>query len=172
VHDPMQLPTGEIMTTPLYFDAYTTAIETYPDDNVELKIVDVTLAGSVLNAHETATFNVKVINNGPITLKDVRVKIEALNGTQVHFTGGAAGFFGSITTGPLGHDVLENQSKKFDLFLGKPPFELKAGAAQSKAQLIKVTLEDWTADLTSIYTDHTDARPTVSDGYSAEVNPV
>jgi len=69
------------MTTPPYFDTYTTAIETYPDDNVELHIVDLTFQGSVLTANETATFNVKVTNNGPVTLQDVRLKIE---GPQRH----------------------------------------------------------------------------------------
>jgi hypothetical protein len=34
--------------------------------------------------------------------------------------------------------------------------------------LIKVTLEDWTAGLTRIYSDHTDARSQVNDTFSAE----
>lgn len=157
------------MTTPLYFDAYTTAIETYPDDNVELEIVDLTFQGSALNAHETATFNVKVTNKGPVTLQDVRVKIKALNGAQVHFTGGSAGFFGEIVTSPLEHDVREHESKKFELFSGKNPFEFKAGEPQPSSDLIKVTLEDWTADLSHIYTDHTEARPKVHATFNAEV---
>jgi hypothetical protein len=61
-----QMPNGENMTTPPYFDAYTPAIETYPDDNVKLHMVDLAFRGSVLNASETATFNVKVTNNGPV----------------------------------------------------------------------------------------------------------
>ena len=156
------------MTTPLYFDAYTTAIETYPDDNVKLKIVDVTPAvGNSINEGELAKFNVKVTNNGPVTLKDVKVKIEGLNGTQVGNTGGPL-LFDSITSS-LNHDVQEDESKKFDLFQDKGPFQLKAGAAAPKEGLIKVTLEDWTADLSRIYTDHTEARSQVNDTYSAEV---
>src|SRR5690242_19282215 len=83
------------MTTPGYFDAYTDAIESYPDENVDIKIViaDSDIPGSALNEHEIVTFNVEVTNNGPVTLQDVQLRITGLSGAAVRFTDNSSGSF-------------------------------------------------------------------------------
>jgi hypothetical protein len=159
------------MTTPLYFDSFTTAIETYPDDNVELEIVDVSFPGSALNEHEVGNFNVRVTNNGPVTLKDVQLKITGLNGTLVGGTGSPASLVTSFTTdkGDL-DDVVEGHSKKLPLtVIGIAPLSFKAPGASALEELIEITLDNWYPDFEHIYTDHTTASTKVSATFSHKV---
>ena len=69
------------------FNQYTAAIETYPDDNVEIAIANVQYPGAVLNPHESGTFDVQITNNGPVTVRDLTLHVSGENGTLVRHAG-------------------------------------------------------------------------------------
>src|SRR4051794_30751994 len=75
-----------------FFEDMTTAVETYPVDNVVLKIVDVVIPGDVLNEEEEGTFRVQVINNGPLNMTGVTVRIRGQHGATVKNSGALASF--------------------------------------------------------------------------------
>ena len=78
-----------------------TDVETYPETNVQLEIVEATFPGSGLNEDEQGTFRVKVANTGPLVLTNVTVRIKGQNGAMVANNGAAAPFVSQFVTGAL-----------------------------------------------------------------------
>ena len=75
-------------------DDITDAVDAYPTTYVTLTIVDIDKDGDYVNTGEEVRFHVKVTNNGPMTMKDVRLKAVAKNGTEVKSGGVARGVRG------------------------------------------------------------------------------
>ena len=142
-----------------FFDDMTTALETYPVDNVTIEIVDVVFAGSAINVGEEGTFKVRVNNNGPLEMTDVILKISSQNGARVRNNGGAAPpfaseFITSLTQIPTitGHDGSVTSTG------GGFKFKAPAGAQGAKV-LIKATIEGWNANLNHILNSHSKELP-------------
>lgn len=149
-----------------FFDNMITAVETYPETNVTLEIVDVTITGNVLNVNEIANFRVKVSNTGPLNLTNVTVRIKGLNGATVANNGAAAPFVSEFITQELPTITGHGGSA---LTVGSPlKFKAPAGAQASK-NLVKATLEAWDSDLNHILLAHSDPLDTVQGIYAAEV---
>jgi hypothetical protein len=149
-----------------FFDDMTSALASYPEADVQLEIVDVTVPGDVLNVSEIANFRVKVTNTGPLNLSNVTLRIKGMNGATVANNGAAAPYVSEFVTQALptigGHGGSQ-------LTVGSPlKFKAPAGAQVSK-NLVKATLEAWDADLDHILLAHSDPLDTVKTTYAAEV---
>jgi hypothetical protein len=147
-----------------------TAVATYPETNVVLEIVEVEFPYDALNVDEEGSFRVRVTNNGPLNLTDVTLKIKGLNGALVK-SGGAADLEyrdefikGTIekVAGDGGSELTTGSKMNF-----RAPSE-PSEDGESK-NLIKVTLEDWNADLDRILNLHTDPLGTVKATFAAVV---
>jgi hypothetical protein len=149
-----------------FFNDMNDALQTYPETNVMLEIVDVTFPEDALNASEIANFRVQVRNTGPLELTGVTRRIKGLNSATVADNGAAAPFVDEFVTQELptigGHVGVEQT-------VGSPlKFKAPAGAQLSK-NLIKVTLEAWDANLNHIPIGHSDPLDTVKATYAVEV---
>jgi hypothetical protein len=148
------------------FDDMTTAIESYPSDRLEIEIVDVEVPGAVLNVTEEARFRVKVTNRGPLHIKNLQVKVKALNGAQVKH-GGAAAPYGSEFVSEVFDRV---QAHGGEALSPGSSYVLKApGRAQSSRPLVSAELHDWDADLNHILLHHASAVPGVKGDYATRV---
>jgi hypothetical protein len=150
-----------------FFDDMQAALETYPETNVTIEIVDVVLStGDVLNVNETATFRAKVTNTGPLNLTGVTVRIRGLSGATVKDSGAAAPFVTEFVSAPL---PTINGHGGSQLSVGSK-YTLKAPAsAQASKNLVRATLEAWDGNLDHILLAHSDPLTSVKGIYAAEV---
>jgi hypothetical protein len=143
-----------------FWDDYATAVQFYPETNVELEIVDVDPEnGDSINEGEEGTFTIQISNNGPLTLTDVEFEVRALNGMRVaHETGHHPWKEVLPSNGFVSIDVVEhNQTIK-----SQHGFRFKApGDPQPVRDLIEVSLAGWNADPGHIHTNHTGSLPNV-----------
>lgn len=166
-----------------FFDNFVDAIETYPDTNVTIEIVDVETEGDALNVNEEATFKVKVTNNGPLNLAGVMLRMKGLHGTTLRRplvidsptplrSGAPAGraspeslqWVEEFVSTPLALIEGDGGSQS------SPTFTLKApGSPLTAKNLVKASLEAWDADLTRILVDHSKAVETVKGIYNGDV---
>lgn len=149
-----------------YFDDMNAAIETYPETDVTIEIVDVVFPGSALNAGEIGTFRVKVTNTGPLHLDGVTLRIKGLNGATVADNGAIAPFVSEFVTQELPRINAHGGSQ---LTVGSS-LKFKAPArAQASRDLVKASLEDWDANLDHILLAHSDPVASVNDTYAVQV---
>ncbi|WP_341890430.1 hypothetical protein [Variovorax sp. YR752] len=149
-----------------FFDDMNAALETYPETNVTIEIVDVVLTGSALNVNETASFRVKVTNTGPLNLTGVTLRVKGQNGATVKDSGAIAPFVSEFVGAELATIAAHGGSQ---LSPGSP-YTLKApGAAQAAKTLVKASLEAWDANLDHILLAHSDPLATVKGTYSSAV---
>lgn len=149
-----------------FFDDFTNALETYPETEVQLEIVEVNFPNSALNVDETATFRVKVTNTGPLVLTDVTLRIKGLNGATVANNGAAAPFVAEFVTQPIASVAAHGGS---ETTVGSPLKFKAPGSAQEAQNLVRATLEDWNANTDHIFNGHSDPLDTVRANFAAEV---
>jgi hypothetical protein len=151
-----------------FFDDFTNALETYPETEVQLEIVEVSFPDSVLNVEETATFRVKVTNTGPLNLTDVSLRIKGLNGATVANNGAAAPFVSEFVTQTIDSIAAHGGSQTT---VGSPLKFKAPSSAQDSLNLVRATLEDWNANPDHIFDGHSDPLDTVRANFAAEVVP-
>ena len=117
-----------------FFDDFTNALETYPETEVQLEIVEVNFPNSALNVDETATFRVKVTNTGPLVLTDVTLRIKGLNGATVANNGAAAPFVAEFVTQPIASVAAHGGS---ETTVGSPLKFKAPGSAQEAQNLVR-----------------------------------
>lgn len=144
-----------------FFDDYTAALESYANDYVELEIVNVLVPGSALNEGERGTFDVRIRNNGPLSMADVQVRIRGLNGTKVKDAAAIAPYASQFVTsvGQFPTITAHNGSNPQEN-IGGFGFEAPA-SAQAPADLVEVTLEEWKADLVHLHVNHSHGSASV-----------
>lgn len=142
-----------------FFDDMTTALETYPVNNVTIEIIDVVFAGNAINVGEEGTFKVRVDNSGPLELTDMTLKISGQNGVRVRNNGAASPPFASeFVTGQTQIPTISGHNGSVISTGGGFKFKAPAGAQASKV-LIKATIEEWNANLNHILNGHSDPLP-------------
>ncbi len=151
-----------------FFNDMAAALAAYPETEVTLEFVEVGIPGEALNVGETATFKVKITNNGPLDLTGVTLRVKGLNGAKVADIGVIAPFEPEFVTQaavPLvrgaGGSALTLGPLKF-----KAPAQATGGSVKD---LVKVTLEDWDASLDRILNVRSQPLPTVSKTFSDRV---
>ena len=99
---PGPIGNGPIFDAPVrtVLDDIKDAVEAYPTTYVKLEIVDIEKDGDIVNTGEEVRFHVKVTNDGPMTMKDVRLKAVAKNGTEVKSGRGRSRFRDGSSVGP------------------------------------------------------------------------
>ncbi len=154
-----------------FIDDYTTGINTYPDENVVIEIVDVDVnGGGALNTNDEGSFRVQVTNNGPLTLTDVVLKVEGLNGTKVKQNGAGSSYEQVFLTSSGVVEQLPAVTHNNTVVSTGSAFGFKAPARNMPvSDLIKITFEDWKPDFEHIHTSHTNERPTVTAVYRDNV---
>jgi hypothetical protein len=153
-----------------FFDDYTAAVESYPAQHMELEIVDISFVdgSNALNEGEAGGFRIKLINNGPLHVREGQFKVRGLNGMKVKPNGAGAPYVSEFVTsiGQLdtvgGHGGTSTSN-------GSPFGFLAPSHRQSVRDLIEVTLEDWRADLEHIHDNHSRKEPTVRATYRDRV---
>jgi hypothetical protein len=134
---PLQIP------TPTILDQIAGAVAAYPATDVRLDIIDVTFPGDALNTNEQGGFVVKVTNNGPLTMKDVLVKVVAKNGAQVK-NGSALAVFDSEA---ISANIIETiaGSGGSDDTDARFVFKAPAGTKSEGTVLLEATVHSWNA---------------------------
>jgi hypothetical protein len=64
-------------------DDLVSAANDYPTTSVVVEIADVTFPGTVINGLEEGNFRVKITNNGPLEIDNLKLTISGENGVQV-----------------------------------------------------------------------------------------
>ena len=69
-------------------DDIANAVRDYPKKYVDLVFADVDPeVGDSINVNEKANFRIRVVNNGPLTMRDVKIRVVAKNGAKVKGNG-------------------------------------------------------------------------------------
>jgi hypothetical protein len=148
-----------------FFDDMTQALETYPQTNVDIEIIDFKPAnGKALNVDEVATFAVKVTNRGPLNLTNVRLLLKALNAKLIGVAGQPVDSKHSATLAEIHGNGGAKITETFSLKAPSKP--TKQGKTED---LVKVTLDAWDANLDRILIDHSNALDSPSAVKAAEV---
>jgi hypothetical protein len=148
------------------FDKILDDFVAYPKNNVVLEVIDVQPAsGNSINEGETASFKVKVTNNGPLNLTNVKLKVVGENGATVRaavflpfepfFISAELPFIGADG----GSDILSL------------PFLQAPAREQESKTLVSVHIHDYEADLGSILENKGGPRLNAKGEYAAEVAP-
>jgi hypothetical protein len=87
--------------TSTFFTDMVQAVEDYAEANVRIEITDVFIKDQALNTDEKMEARAKVINNGPLNMTNVILRITALNGAQVAHGSLGADFEDEIFTTPI-----------------------------------------------------------------------
>lgn len=153
-----------------FFDDMKAALEAYPETDVQLEIVDVFIGGDeVINVGESGGFRVKVTNNGPLNLTGVTVRVKGLNGTTVSDNNGGPRVEEFVTAPAFPVITGSGGSATSSPRLGfTAPSEDSDGETQN---LIKVTLEEWNANLNHILLGSSEPLSTVQAIFASEVHP-
>ena len=152
-----------------FFQDMTDAVATYPEDYVDLEIVDVTYPGSVLNVNDEGSFRVRVTNRGALRLNGLTLKVTGRNGALVANNGAISPFVDEFVTQPLPQIAAHGGSEET---VGSPLKFRAPGSAQDAKNLIKVTLDAWDPDLDHILLAHSDPLETVKTTFRSDVAPV
>jgi hypothetical protein len=144
------------------------AMEAYPATFVELEFVDVEPAsGTVLNTNEEAEFRLRVFNRGPLTMRDVVIKIVGKNGAKVKDNGVIAQFetetLVSTIDSVAGHND-ENPQETLLLHLKAPPREKADGT-----DLVEAYVDSWNGDWLHTLNSHSRAATAPNGVYESAV---
>jgi len=127
------------------------AVDAYETDQCATEIVDFAITGnggSILNVGETFQFKVKVTNQGPLDMKNVRLRA---NGTSFADVALSTGSFGSSALSSS-FNLDAHQNHTTGLFRGK----CKASTSGAK-DIATARVDSWDASLDHILIDHTGA---------------
>jgi hypothetical protein len=120
--------------------------------------------GDALSTNEEADFTLRIFNNGPLTMKDVKLRVVAKNGAKVKGAGAADVFDGEafantiVTVG--GHESKTTES----LHLKAPP-----GIKPAGTELVEAYVDDWNALWTYTLNQESGASDDPSGVYDAPV---
>ena len=144
-------------------DDFATALESYPVDSTNVRIVDVTGPGQV-NTGDVFTFQVRIVNDGHINMTGVSLHVAGRGGALVG-TSNAGPFDGSMTVEGLTVDG-ESTRDTANLFFKAPDDEQPAGTV-----LVEAHIAEWSGDLNELFENHTNHAIFPSGTYSARVFP-
>ena len=147
-------------------DEINDAVVAYPPNYVRLALVNIDRDGTDVNTGEQVRFNVRVTNDGPMTMKDVRLKAVAKNGTEVK-NQGAADVFGPDALGATVIETLSGHgaSNEETLFILEAP----NGVKPDGTLLVEVTVEEYNLLWDHILIGHSDPTTTPKATFSSSV---
>jgi hypothetical protein len=155
---PSPIESGPVSAVPAaasaFFNDFRAAMHDYPEEFVELEIVEVDVPGDVLNTGERGTFRVQLTNNGLLDMTEVTLKVQGLNGTLVK-TGGAADtqFRQELTIG-MAAETIVGQGGVSVTQGSKLQFQAPANTKPSGTPLVKATIAGWNGSLLRLLNGH------------------
>jgi hypothetical protein len=151
--DPLTLPLVP-GAAEAFFNDFRAAMHDYPEQFVELEIVEVDFPGNVLNTTDQGTFRVRLTNNGLLDMTDVSLKVQGLAGTLVK-TGGAADleYREELTIG-MNSETIVGQGGVSLTQGSKLQFKAPAGTKPAGTQLFKATIAGWNGSLVRLLNGH------------------
>lgn len=149
------------------------ACETYADKYLKVEIHAVNPEGGALNPGDTASFKVRVHNDGPLHLTGLTVLLSAEhNSVKVGRHGWADGQFSyqsavvdTVPAHMLDGDWIDVPDENDDHFHFWVHEQLPV------SDLVSVSVKDWNLDLLHLLDSHTDPSATAHDTYRAQVFP-
>jgi hypothetical protein len=147
-----------------------TELESYTETYVDLEFVDVTLesgSGDVININEDVMFKLRVHNRGPLTLTDVRLRIEGKSGAKVKGNGALAEYDREAFANTIDRIQGHNGNSLYDtevLWVKAPPRTKPAGT-----DLVQAFVEDYNADIDHLLVSHTRTSETPSGTFESAV---
>lgn len=165
-----------------FFDDMASAIQTYPDTNVVIDIVNFKpLVDTALNESEEATFKVRITNSGLLTLAGVTLRVKAENGATLRRpldipTQPVASarltpstHVAELVSKPIAKVAANGGTATSEVFTLKAPPDDTSGVS---TRLLTVTLDGWDADLSHLLNDKSKARAAVKDTHAEVVHPL
>ncbi len=151
---------------------FTNAIESYPHEFLTLSIVEVDPPGSTVNALDDVQFRIQVANSGPLNVLQLNILVEGLNGTLVKSNGAAAQWVSSFTVSGNFFGDVPAHSAATPVVSGGNKFHFKPSTSSSVSRdLLRITADEWNADLVHPLVSHSRADALANDVYSAVVSP-
>jgi hypothetical protein len=147
-------------------DDIATAIANYVSTYVNVVFVDVDPeSGDAINTNEVTRFKLQVFNNGPLTMKDVKLRFTGRNGTTVKSNSALDVFDGEAFANTIttigGHEDKITEV----LSLKAPPGTKPAGT-----ELVEAFVDDWNALWTYTLNHYSGASSEPDRVYSAQVH--
>ncbi len=158
-------------TTPIpartVLDEIKDAVVAYPPNYVKLALINIEKDGVSVDTGEEVRFNVRVTNDGPMTMKDVRLKAVAKNGAEVK-SGSAGAVFDDSALGSTIIDTLGGHggSNEVSLFILEAPNATKPDGTL----LVEVTVEEYNLLWDHILIGHSDPTTTPKATFSSSVD--
>ena len=169
IEGPIDGPIDGIPNLPVHtvLDDIADAVANYLSAYVDVSFVDVSAdACTSINTLEEVDFKLQIFNRGPLTMKDVKLRIVAKSGAKVKGAGAADVFDGEafantiVTVG--GH---ENKTTE-NLHLKAP-----AGTKPAGTELVEAYVDGWDALWTYTLNKSSGASDEPLGVYEAEVHP-
>ena len=148
-------------------DDLLSAIDDYPEESVEISIVDFREPGTHINVNETCSFRVRVENNGPLDLDDLILHIESSGFTRVGRT--PLAFSDVISSGR--RDVDAHSSVTYGTFFMRAD-SATGNQGQLEEDLISVHISGFNASLQHILRDHSHHSGDPEASYNRHIHPV
>jgi hypothetical protein len=167
--DVLQPPILDTPPVNTILDDIANTVVNYLATYVDIEFVDLEFTtGTVLNVNEEAHFRLHVINKGPLTMKDVKIRIIAKSGAKVKGAGAADVFDGEAfanTIDTVGGHNSANPSETERLHLKAPPGTKPAGT-----DLVEAYIDEWDADWAHTLLSHSRAGEAPNGLYEAQVH--
>jgi hypothetical protein len=127
------------------------AVRDYPRESVDISIVDFALAagdGSVLNVGDTFSFRIRAVNNGQLTMRDLRLKALATDYAEVR-SDAPSSAFGDEATSANAYTLAPGFMVTTGTFRGKATTSTDG----SSIAVVKALVSAWNASLDDLLAD-------------------
>jgi hypothetical protein len=115
----------------------------YPDEQVQMEIIDFQEPGNVINPGEVCTFRVRIKNKGHLNMSNVSLHVNGTNDltmvSQTDILGNPINFSYSMRTAPQHISAHSTVTTRL--------FYMKAIRPTANTRLLEMHLADWDADL-------------------------
>lgn len=151
-----------------FFEDYAAAIQSYPDSEVTIQLIEVTVPGDALNVNEQGSFRVQVTNRGALIMDNVILKVRGLAGTEVKQNGAAAQFVNEFNSSD--GQVPQIPARGGVAVVTGGPFRFEApGAPRNLQELVEVTLAGWNPSEENLLVSNSRGSAAVRAAYSDRV---
>lgn len=166
---PIEGPIDGIPNLPVHtiLDDIADAVEDYLSTYVDVSFVEVSPdSGTSINTNEEVDFKLQIFNRGPLTMKDVTLRIVGKSGATVKGAGAAEVFrseaFARVIPTVGGHDNKTTEN----LHLKAP-----AGTKPAGTDLVEAYVDEWDALWTYTLNKSSGASVEALGVYEAQVHP-
>ncbi|WP_116996867.1 hypothetical protein [Desertimonas flava] len=169
IENPIDGPIDGIPNLPVHtiLDDIADAVEDYLSTYVTVSFVDVSPdAGTSINTNEEVDFKLQIFNRGPLTMKDVKLRIISKSGAKVKGAGAADVFDGEAFANTIA-TVGGHENKTTETLHLKAPASTKPAGTD----LVEAYVDEWDALWTYTLNKSSGASDEALGVYEAQVHP-